>query len=311
MKLKYPSFYEKFQCIGSRCKQSCCIGWELEVDSETFNYYKSVPGKFGDRLRNELKNVSNEGSEYYSFTLPVDGRCPFLNSDNLCDIVLNLGEEALCDICTTYPRYSFSYNDILEQSLTISCEEACRLLIDENDNEFVIEDSNFEYEYDEEDFVNEDALSEFNSTQKTLFDLLNNKELSFDKKLNQILNGTDYRELSSKEERLRILSLLDPLNKEWADYMDKLLKNENIVNSDWNNQAYSKLLTYFLFRYMPRGLFDEDFESKIRFCLFCIFCIKDLEEITKDVKKAASLFSREVEHSEDNIYCILEELLFS
>lgn len=311
MKLKYPSFYKNFSCIGSECKQSCCIGWELEVDSETFEYYKSVPGEFGNRLRRELKNVSTDDEEYYSFTLPVDGRCPFLNSNNLCDIVLNLGEEALCDICTTYPRYSFSYNDVIEHSLTISCEEACRLLFDENDDSFITHESELEYEYDDEDCVDEEILSKFSSTQKTLFDLLNNNSIDFEEKLKLILDGDEYPELNSKEERLRILSLLEPLNKEWAEYMEKLLLNINNTNSDWDNSTYSKLLTYFLYRYMPRGLFDEDLDSKIRFCLFCIFCVKDIEEITHDVKKAASLFSREVEHSEDNIYCIFEELLFT
>ena len=62
------------------------------------------------------------------YRLKIDGRCPFLNSKNLCEIVLNLGPQALCQICSEYPRYSFEFDGAVEKSLTISCEEAGRLM---------------------------------------------------------------------------------------------------------------------------------------------------------------------------------------
>ena len=139
--LRTPDFYDHFLCIGSSCKDCCCIGWELDIDDDTFEYYKSVPGPFGDRLRgcmSAARKVSPDapgddslfgddgGSTMYR--LKIDGRCPFLNSKNLCDIVLNLGPQALCQICAEYPRYSFEFDGAVEKSLTISCEEAGRLM---------------------------------------------------------------------------------------------------------------------------------------------------------------------------------------
>ena len=29
-------YYEKFNCISSNCKHNCCIGWEIEIDNDTF-----------------------------------------------------------------------------------------------------------------------------------------------------------------------------------------------------------------------------------------------------------------------------------
>ena len=139
--LRTPDFYDHFLCIGDSCKDCCCIGWELDIDDDTFEYYKSVPGPFGDRLRGCMSaahKVSPDapgddslfgddgGSTMYR--LKIDGRCPFLNSKNLCDIVLNLGPQALCQICSEYPRYSFEFDGAVEKSLTISCEEAGRLM---------------------------------------------------------------------------------------------------------------------------------------------------------------------------------------
>ena len=141
MLLRTPDFYDHFLCIGDSCKDCCCIGWELDIDDDTFEYYKSVPGPFGDRLRgcmSAARKVSPDapgddslfgddgGSTMYR--LKIDGRCPFLNSKNLCDIVLNLGPQALCQICSEYPRYSFEFDGAVEKSLTISCEEAGRLM---------------------------------------------------------------------------------------------------------------------------------------------------------------------------------------
>ena len=35
-----------FKCIGSKCKYTCCKGWEISIDSETMDFYHNVSGKF-------------------------------------------------------------------------------------------------------------------------------------------------------------------------------------------------------------------------------------------------------------------------
>ena len=79
MLIEYPSYYKEFNCIASKCKNSCCsAGWEILIDKETANFYKSVHGKFGKRLRSKI-----DFSKQTKFKLDKDGRCPFLNEDNL------------------------------------------------------------------------------------------------------------------------------------------------------------------------------------------------------------------------------------
>ena len=129
MLLRIPDFYDSFHCIGGKCPDNCCIGWELDIDDDTYEYYRSVKGPFGERLRANMSGAEKSSeSESVSFRLQVDGRCPFLNAENLCDICLELGPDALCRICTDYPRYSFEWGDAIEKSLTLSCPEAGRLL---------------------------------------------------------------------------------------------------------------------------------------------------------------------------------------
>ena len=54
MKLRVPDYYSEFSCIADKCKDSCCIGWEIDIDEDTHEYYNFVEGEFGDRLRENM-----------------------------------------------------------------------------------------------------------------------------------------------------------------------------------------------------------------------------------------------------------------
>lgn len=123
MILRVPSYYKEFHCIADQCKDSCCIGWEIDIDEDTYFYYQSLEGAFGERLRTYM--VTEETN---SFTLKENGWCPFLNEKKLCEICIALGEEALCEVCTEFPRFTMEYEDVREKVLSLSCEEVGRLL---------------------------------------------------------------------------------------------------------------------------------------------------------------------------------------
>lgn len=123
MLLRVPSFYSKFACTAARCADSCCIGWEIDVDELSAARYHAVPGAFGDRLRASLVGTPPH------FAQTADGRCAFLDKTGLCDIYRTLGEGALCDICTGHPRFYNPLPNITEAGLGLCCEEAARLLL--------------------------------------------------------------------------------------------------------------------------------------------------------------------------------------
>lgn len=54
MKLRMPDYYKKFSCIADKCRDSCCIGWEIEIDNDTANKYQKAVGSFGEKLRNNI-----------------------------------------------------------------------------------------------------------------------------------------------------------------------------------------------------------------------------------------------------------------
>ena len=85
MKEYIPDYYKDFQCIADKCKDSCCIGWEIMIDSKSYKKYHNVKGEFRDRL---MKGIDHEGTP--AFHLDDRDRCVFLNQKNLCDIYIEL-----------------------------------------------------------------------------------------------------------------------------------------------------------------------------------------------------------------------------
>ena len=97
----YPDFYEAFACRAADCSHSCCKGWEIDVDEAALRRYAAVEGDLGQELRRNIYQ-DDDGAH---FLLAEDERCPFLREDGLCRLIVDLGEDALCEICALHPRY--------------------------------------------------------------------------------------------------------------------------------------------------------------------------------------------------------------
>lgn len=123
MLIRKPSYYDSFHCIASACTDTCCAGWEIGVDEETAARYRRLDGAMGRRI----KENTVETEDGLCFVLQGE-RCPFLNRQNLCDLILELGEDSLCEICREHPRHYEWLGPVTEVGLGLCCEEAGRLL---------------------------------------------------------------------------------------------------------------------------------------------------------------------------------------
>ncbi len=125
MKVRIPHFYNEFSCAGSACPDTCCVGWLIEIDDDSYERFMNMEGAFGEKIRKHI--VTREDGRY--FALNEDGRCVFLNEDNLCEMVIKAGEESLCSLCDNYPRVGVDFGGLRELCLSMSCPEVTRLIL--------------------------------------------------------------------------------------------------------------------------------------------------------------------------------------
>lgn len=141
-----PHYYKKFQCIAGECPDTCCAGWQIVIDDRTREKYRRAEGVFGNRLHNSIDWKESCFQQY-------EGRCAFLNDENLCDIYQEAGKEMLCRTCRNYPRHIEEFEGSREISLSLSCPEAARLILSCREPvQFLTAEKAGEEEYEDFDF---------------------------------------------------------------------------------------------------------------------------------------------------------------
>ena len=169
MRYLKPHFYDKFVCTAGDCPDTCCAGWQIMIDEDSLEKYKSVQGEFGKRLHGSV----NWEEECFCQN---ERRCAFLNDENLCDLYKALGPDALCDTCRLYPRHTEEFEGLRELSLSLSCPEAAKIILScKEPVRFLEEETDEEDDFDEFDFM---MFSRLEDTRDVLFSVLQDRNLS-------------------------------------------------------------------------------------------------------------------------------------
>jgi len=311
MILRYPKYYEEFTCIAGACEDTCCAGWEIDIDDKSYEYYMRVPGKFGERIRSSIKEYQSDDDMYEShgFILREGGRCPFLNRDNLCDMILELGEDALCEVCTYTPRNFLEYGNAREISISPSCAEAGRLIFGSSRKVDFIEretEEVFAFEESEEDMETAEAIKRARNTaiailqegtlgieQKICYFLLYAKEVQecFNKNaLGEVWSGEAEEWLKRKEEfpwpgdntdifgyfikRLKSFGGLDSINEEWEHYLERL---QILFLGEGGRQRYNETLCGFR-KYMKQKGREYEWEQLMVYYAF-LFLARSVDDL--------------------------------
>ena len=185
MKIKIPYYYNDFRCISSKCSDTCCAGWQIIIDDKTYSLYNNISNEFGNRLKSEITNT--EDNEH-SFILK-DNNCPFLNNNLLCDIYTNLGEDSLCYTCKTFPRIINEYASLREISLSMSCPEACRLLL--INKKFTTTIENTDEQVTSYNSITPDLYIQLVKSQKIAFNIIQDSSISLKNRLQLLLNFSE------------------------------------------------------------------------------------------------------------------------
>ncbi|MGN0027829.1 MAG: flagellin lysine-N-methylase, partial [Clostridium sp.] len=118
--------YDKFKCIADKCKFTCCKGWDINVDTNTYNKWKEKDEL--NYLLDNVKFIKSNREKSYLIKKETKGACPLLNEEGLCNIVINHGEEYLSSTCKNFPRIENAFEDVKELTLSCSCPEVVNII---------------------------------------------------------------------------------------------------------------------------------------------------------------------------------------
>jgi lysine-N-methylase len=319
----FPDYYKEFQCSKGLCRHNCCIGWEIDIDDNTATAYASLEGPLGDKLRRCVAR-GEKGCPSH-FILGDKERCPFLNEENLCEIILELGDQALCNICADHPRFVNEYDDRIETGLGLCCEAAATLILQKKEPTLLVDDKGLQIK---NSCKNDPILT----LRDRIIDILQDRQLNISQRLQKMLiaSGCAYS-LQNLEKSLpryvKLLKNLERLDDEWTVRLDELDKffmsssERELYDFDLymknRRTEYEQLAVYFTYRYFALAPELEYVPERAGFAAFSVLLIRAMGAAAfksngkfsfSDQVELARLFSSEIEYSEENLYTVMDSL---
>lgn len=296
MKIVKPTFYKNFKCIAGDCPDSCCQGWEVDADSDSLEYYKTLDNSL--EIKKRIDSVlSKDEFDNTIFTLAPKKRCPFLNDENLCDMHIAIGGEHTPYTCRTFPRFIYDFGGTREIGISFSCPVASDMM------------------YNTESF---DFETEVNSDLPTLNDIDAEKYFLLYKGRAEAYKIAKDKNKSIRERLNDLLDLGVLLQEKLFPYDEggddiaffDVFKNPELINPEWkekvenfslkqvsDTQSNENILMYFLYKYLMQAVYDDDALSKIKMAVLGVLINTYFGEDSWTVH----LWSKETEHSQYNM----------
>lgn len=306
MKIYAPDYYTEFECIADKCRHSCCIGWEIDVDTDTLEYYKTIPQPFGKRLSDNIA----ETDETPHFILSADERCPFLNQNGLCDIITTLGKNALCQICADHPRFRNFFGGRIEIGLGLCCEAAGQLILSRSEKVHLAEIGS-----DGENSKMSAEDESFFAVRENINIIVTDRTAPLTERIKRLTEKyVPNIPKKTPAQWADIYLELERLNTQWGDMLEELKtlppQYENVFENPQWETPFEQLLSYFIYRHLPDCIYDGNLGARLAFALLSVDIInalcavhikKHLSLTLSDVVEFARLYSSEIEYCEENM----------
>ena len=288
MKVFFPLYYKDFRCIAEKCTHSCCVGWEISVDEETMEKYKR------SGREDILCHIEDD-----VICLAEGDRCPFLCGDGLCRIIAELGDEYTSLICREHPRFYHRLADRVEGGIGISCEEAARLILSNDDYDVFCQVEHTPDVAEETDF---DSISH----RDAIYRILKSEGMNFAEKLSLIRAKYLINDpIHTPEEWAEILSELEYLDE---SHRGIFLPGEG---REELGKIYERFFAYLAFRHLSISENYENLRARLGFCLLLCSLLEGYtargDRSFAEICEFARVISEEIEYSEDNTAEIIFE----
>lgn len=333
----FPDYYGHFRCLAGACPDTCCQDWQIELDEPTLSRYRTVPGALGKTIRENL--ITEDGQTRFRLTdghcalLTEDGLCAVqlaCGEEGLCQTcrahprfieeygdVRELSLSVSCPACAalllqrekpilflrcksrsdeaSYRLHSRAYPLLrsaraaairLAQDRRFSLSERLALILCLAQREQELLDAG-KYE-----------------TGRRLLSLFSQKQWLLDRLSVQRRRG---RRPGAFFPCWMILNNMEHLTDRFPAMLSRVfLAPETPFSNAAFSAQFENLLVYFLFRYFLKAVNDGQLSCRVQSCVFHLLCLSRIcaaekAETPEALGAIVSLYSREVEHSEENL----------
>lgn len=343
----YPDYYKKFHCTSDKCIDTCCAEWQIVIDDDSLEKYGKYEGDYQQTL---CQNIDWEEGV---FEHNKRGKCAFLRGDNLCDMYIHMGAGSLCSTCREYPRHTEEFENLREITLSLSCPEVAKIVMNTTEPvTFISKEDDEDESYEDFDYF---LFSELEDVREEMICIMQNRSISIGDRIGKILqiSASVQRHYDAgslilwkefdESDRVRVndeyeffervfLFLFEEfeiLYPQWAEVLvesrlflfsegrEVFEQNKEEFETWWNTSGLTpleivleQLVVYFISVYLLGAVYDENVLGKIDACIghtieiYLLLLgrwLKHGELAMDDVMEVVYRYSREIEHSDENL----------
>ena len=287
-----PDYYDDFKCIAGECQHNCCIGWEIDIDDDALFKYNNATGYLKVKLQ---QSIAVDPCAH--FILVGNERCPFLNSDNLCELILYGGKDMLCQICRDHPRFYNEVYGIIEKGIGLCCEVAANIILTKIDPTTLVAD--------EEKTLQND----FYERRNEIFAILQDRGRSLNDRINSILDLAGSSLEFDGIDWIDVYKNLERLDAQWDTYLDSITQISDDIPEKLEVPC-EQLIWYFIYRHLSGAIDDFMFCERIQFAILSCYVINSVNKTgtINEMQQVARMYSSEIEYSDENVEILLEKL---
>ena len=241
-----PDYFHEFSCVAEDCIDTCCAGWQIMIDKESLEKYKNMRGGY------IWKIMSCVDWENDCFRQDNEGRCAFLNGENLCELQINEGHEGLCKTCREYPRHTEEFEGVREITLSASCPEVARILMERTAQVHFIKEDHPEIK-ETEDFGDFDPFlySVIEDAREAMIDILQNRSIPVQERAVSVLGmAHDMQRRINHQELFECNKVIEKYKKSKSQqFVHEYVSNiESVEEEDLAMQVYPLIFELELLR---------------------------------------------------------------
>ncbi len=242
--------YKTFRCTAADCPENCCEGWQIVIDEESLERYQT------DGI---------EGIDWGEGCFEQqERRCNMLLENGLCKLHCEHGEDYLCETCKRYPRHTEEYEGEREYSLSLSCPEVARMLLNRTEPlRFVEWEDDSEDDFEEFDYL---LYTKLQDARELMIQTIQNREIPLSERMGRLLtfawelqNYVDQGMIYAIDEYLEEFRN-EPQN-EW-DFEDDLEHFDALFELETLNDTWTDVLNDG-YDFMEGEHFQEQFEEAL------------------------------------------------